>query len=186
MKKLLYLPLVAFLAGSFVACGLNSGKDNSHENDTIVAEQVPDSAIYGIVDESTTMHTLVLNMDDGKQMTFTLDVDTVEADVQGGIFAGDRMTVYAVKGADNTMTVKKAVNLNTLLGKWTSLDRNFQIEENGVINSNSTAPESNPYTQWQMANCNIILNADTFSVLYLGPDSMSLENDKGIFVYKRN
>ena len=28
-------------------------------------------------------------------------------------------------------------------------------------------------------------NRDTFEVAYLGPDSLALENDRGIFVYKR-
>jgi len=45
--------------------------------------------------------------------------------------------------------------------------------------------ESHPYTHWSMVNCNLVLNRDTFEVAYLGPDSLALENDRGIFVYKR-
>ncbi len=53
-----------------------------------------------------------------------------------------------------------------------------------MVKSNLAA-ESNPYTQWQMVNARIILNADTFDILTLGADSMELENSKGIFIYKR-
>jgi hypothetical protein len=99
------------------------------------------------------------------------------------VFAGDKVTLTFTEDKDVRM-VDKMVNLTSLLGKWTSLDRNFQIQENGVIESNGSA-ESHPYTQWAMSNAQLILNTDTFDVLTLGPDSMTIENAHGIFVYKR-
>ena len=45
--------------------------------------------------------------------------------------------------------------------------------------------ETRPYTVWSAVNGNIVLNSDTFSVLYLGADSMMLESNNGVFAYKR-
>ena len=71
-----------------------------------------------------------------------------------------------------------------LQGRWTSLDKNFTINEDGSIESNIQA-ESKPYTAWTICNARLILNTDTFDVLSLGADSLELESAKGIFVYKR-
>lgn len=79
---------------------------------------------------------------------------------------------------------KKVINLTTLLGKWTSIDRNFDIKEGGVVESHVTA-ESRPYTDWKIVNGRLVLSADTFEVLDLGPDSLYLENDTVIYAFKR-
>lgn len=186
MKHLLNLSILGVLAVFFAACMGNStvsGNGDNNDSDSVAVVTVPDTAVYGIIDESTTMHMLTIILEDGKTKSFSMNLDSIESDIQGGLFAGDKVTLTAVKGEEN-MSVKKLVNLNTLLGKWTSLARNFQIMENGVVESNATA-ETNPYTQWQMSNAQIILNTDTFDVLSLGADSLALENSKGIFVYKR-
>lgn len=179
--------LISFFAAAVVVmmvAGCNAKKSNpSAAHNDSVAVEFPDTAIYGVVGEGTTMHVLELLTEDGKTMTFAMGQDSC-ADVQGGIFTGDKVTLTAKKGNDNDLEIVKLVNLTSLLGKWTSLDRNFEIQEDGVITS-SVKAESNPYTQWSMANGNLILNADTFAVLLLGPDSMSIENKTGIFVYKR-
>jgi len=185
MRYLLTFSIFATIATFVMSCNSKSTMPGAGEldSDSVEVLTVADTAIYGTVDESTTMHMLTINMDDGKQQTFAMNLDSLGSDIQGGIFAGDKVTLTVTKGEEE-MQVVKCVNLSTLLGKWTSLDRNFQIEENGVVKSNLAA-ESNPYTQWQMVNARIILNADTFDILTLGADSMELENSKGIFIYKR-
>lgn len=182
MKKL--LPLCFISAITMIIAGCDSKKSNNITDDIdTVSVSIPDSALYGTVGEGTTMHVLELITEDGKTMNIAVNQDSC-SDVQGGIFAGDKVTLVTRPGSDNTPEVVKLVNITSLLGKWTSLDRNFEIQEDGVIASSMTA-ESRPLTHWAMANANLILNADTFSVLLLGPDSMSIENDEGIFVYKR-
>ncbi len=79
---------------------------------------------------------------------------------------------------------KKVINLTSLMGKWTSIDKNFDIKDDGVVESHISA-ESKPYTSWKILNGKLLLSTDTFEILNLGPDSLSLENNKGIFVYKR-
>ena len=76
------------------------------------------------------------------------------------------------------------INITSLLGRWISLDKNFEIKDGGVVESSLTA-ESNPYTSWKIFNGKLVLSKDTFDVLNLGPDSLLLENNKGIFVFKR-
>lgn len=166
---------------AFSCCKDNKSVQQTEEKDSI-AVTIADSALYGIVGEGTTMHMLEIVTDEGKTLQLEMDTDTL-SDIQGGVFAGDRITVLVTKG-ENQNAVTKLVNLTTLLGKWTSLDSNFEIKDDGTIES-SVKSESRPYTHWQMVNCNLILNTDTFSVLQLASDSLALENNVGVFVYKR-
>ena len=182
MKQLTYIAVVVAVVTAMIGCGNKRTASSEEQKDTVITEQT-DTAIYGVVGENTSMHVLELLTEDGKVMTFAVSQDSC-SDVQGGIFAGDRVTLTTRKGSGDEMEVVKLVNLTSLLGKWTSLDRNFEIQEDGGIVSAVTA-ESHPYTHWTVANGNLILNADTFEVLLLGPDSMTIENDKGIYVYKR-
>lgn len=80
--------------------------------------------------------------------------------------------------------LRSAINLTSLLGNWTSLDRDFDIKEGGTIVSNMES-ERNPWTSWKIFNGRLVLSKDTFDVLELGPNSMSLENNEGIFVFSR-
>jgi hypothetical protein len=75
------------------------------------------------------------------------------------------------------------INLTTLLGKWQSLDRKFEIKEGGVVET--VVNEQKPYTSWKIVNGKLVLSADTFSIYELGADSLYLENSVGIFAYKR-
>lgn len=154
---------------------------NESAADTIVVGE-KDSTIYGICGEGTMMHTLELQGDDGKSITVTID-EEMGSDVQGGLFAGDRMAVTVTNTEDGPVA-QKVINLTTLMGKWTSLDRNFVIKEDGSIESNVTA-ETKPYTAWSVANARLVLNVDTFDVVTLSADSLELENANGIYVYKR-
>ena len=106
-----------------------------------------------------------------------------DADILGGMMVGDRMAVMG-KEADGGLVAKRVINLTTLLGKWTSLDKNFEIVEGGMVNSNVEA-ESNPWVSWKIMNGRLLLNTDTFDIVELGADSLYIENSQGIFVYKR-
>ena len=161
----------------------NGGKtDNADAQRDTLNAGVADSTIYGKCGEGSMMHTLELVTDEGKTLTFTIDEEN-GSDVQGGMMSGDRMAVTYYKTADENIA-HKVINLTTLLGRWTSLDKNFTINEDGSIDSNVPA-ESKPYTAWAICNAKLILNTDTFEILTLGADSLELESAKGIFVYKR-
>lgn len=181
--KRIYVPIIIALLAiiSVVSCKDKKTDNAEAGSDTLVSE-VPDSAVYGKCGQGTSMHNLELVTDDGKTMEFLIDEEQ-GSDVQGGLLCGDRMTVaYVVTEEGNVAT--KVINLTTLLGRWTSLDRNFTIQEDGNVESNLQT-ETRPYTVWSAVNGNIVLNSDTFSVLYLGADSMMLESNNGVFAYKR-
>lgn len=177
--------IIAILAAvaAFAVTGCENKKGATPSDKDSVEVSVQDTAIYGTVGEGTTMHVLELVTEDGKTKTYAISQDSL-SDIQGGIFSGDKVTFTVRPGADSEQEIVKLLNLTSLLGKWTSLDRNFEIKEDGIVTS-AVKAESHPYTQWSVANGNLILNADTFNVLLLGPDSMSIENKEGIFVYKR-
>ena len=117
-----------------------------------------------------------------------MNQDTIPSDIQGGLYAGDLICVTTMPSAEDPARgmkmVRKAVNITSLMGHWTSLDRNFYIKENGVV-ENKNAVESKPYNSWQMCNCQLILNADTFDIIALTPDSLTLEGKDGVYSYKR-
>lgn len=184
MKRKSTLPMAALLAAALLMTACNGKTENpSGEGTDSLTSLMPDTALYGTVGEGTTMHVLELKTDGGKTLSFEMNTDE-ESDVQGGVYSGDRVTLTFTENENGEKCVTRMVNLTSLLGKWTSLDRNFKIQEDGAVESTGAA-ETRPYTQWSMSNAQLILNADTFDVVTLGPDSMSLENDKGIFVYKR-
>ena len=107
-----------------------------------------------------------------------------DVNVVGGLLAGDRLAVVEGPETDGERVAEKVINLTTLLGKWTSLDKNFEIEEDGTVKSTVQA-EQNPWTNWRIVNGRLVLNRDTFDIDNLGSDSLYLENKNGIFVYKR-
>ena len=92
-----------------------------------------------------------------------------------------RSTETATRGEK---CARKVINLTTLQGKWTSIDKNFEILEGGEVKSDVEA-EKNPWTTWKILNGKLLLNRDTFDIDNLGSDSLYLENKVGIFVYKR-
>lgn len=141
-----------------------------------------DSTVYGECVDAA-MNSISVLTSNGDTIEYIFDAPDDDADVQGGVFLGDKMAIIGVKGAEEN-TAQKVINLTSLLGKWASLDKNFEIKDGGVVESN-VAAESNPYTSWKIFNGRLVLSKDTFDVLNLGPDSLYLENDKGIFAYKR-
>lgn len=131
------------------------------------------------------MHTVELITDAGDSVTYIIHEDEEgRSCVQGGLLVGDRLAVIGATDRDGERVATKVINLTTLQGKWTSLDKNFEILEGGLIKSNVTA-ESNPWTEWKILNGQLLLNRDTFDIDQLSADSLYLENHDGIFVYKR-
>ncbi len=151
----------------------------------MVENAVADTTIYGTCGEGTAMHSLELITDAGDTLQYMIGEDADgEQDVQGGLLVGDRLAVIEGGSLDGEKTAKKVINLTTLLGKWTSLDKNFEIMEGGVVKSNVKA-ESNPWTSWKILNGQLVLNKDTFDIDKLGTDSLYLESKQGIFTFKR-
>lgn len=179
--------LLAALLAMMIGWGCTGQKTQQQptESDTMVVEvSTPDSTVYGVCGEGTSMHALELVTDEGDTLTYLVDADTEQETVKGGLFAGDRMAVVGYKGAEGDMVATCAVNLTTLMGKWTSIDKNFEIQEGGLVESSIKA-ETRPWTSWKIHNGQLLLNADTFAIERLGADSLCLENGEGIFVFKR-
>lgn len=176
-----------------VLAGCNSKKEkpNLQANDV---EDVADSTVYGVCGEGTSMHSLELITDTGDTLTYTIldaeaDMDGMVtggglvSHVEGGLMAGDKVAVTGQK-VDGELIADKVINVTSLLGHWTSIDKNFEIEEGGTVRS-SVKAESNPWTSWKILNGRLLLNRDTFNINSLGADSLYIENDKGIYTFKR-
>ncbi len=109
-----------------------------------------DSTIYGVCGEGTSMHNLELISDEGDTLSVFIDDEQPDI-VQGGLLAGDRIALIGYKAQDGEMMAQKVINLTSLLGKWTSLDKNFDILEGGEVKNNVKA-ETNPWTSWKILN----------------------------------
>ena len=186
MKQSKFTLLFTLVSLIMAGCGGKSDqKVETVSQDTIsVVETVPDSTIYGVVGDGTAMHTLQLITDVGDTLSFMLtDANDNATVVLGSMLAGDRVAVMAYEEG-NEQVAKNVINITSLLGKWGSIDKSFEIREGGVVESAIRA-ETNPWTSWKLCNGRIVLNTDTFQIDILGPDSLYLENDNGIFAYKR-
>jgi len=185
MKKLVYVFVIIFT--TIFVSGCKNPKPapiQLVDTDSVAMQDVEtDSTIYGVCGGATAMHSLEMITDQGDTTFYLMNLDE-KADVQGGLMQGDRIALIAKKNADGEDVAQTVINLTTLLGKWTSLDKNFEIVEGGKVES-SVKAETNPWTSWKILNGKLLLNTDTFSIVELGADSMYLENDKGIFAYKR-
>ena len=129
------------------------------------------------------MNSLQLITDNGKTLEFTMQGEDTNCNVLGGLLSGDRLAVIACKTADGEMFAQTVINITSLLGKWSSIDRSFTIEEGGVVEGDQQ--EQKTYVDWRILNGKLILTSDTFSIYSLGPDSLLLENANGIYAYKR-
>lgn len=177
--------IVAIAIIALAACKENKPPTMEHQftDDTTA---VNDTTIYGKLGENYGMNTLELITDKGDTLQFVVEepADSLDMEnVKGGKGVGDRMAVVAQKSEEGELIVTQAINLTTLLGKWTALDKSFEIQEGGIVVSNFSEPK--PYTEWSICNGHLVLSADTFDVYELGADSLKLENAKGIYVYKR-
>ncbi len=180
MKALKFM-ISAVLAIIMAGCKDNKAKVPLPVEDS--NETVADTTVYGKCGDDTAMHTLELITDNGDTLRYMLEAEDTCSNVQGGLFVGDRLAVIAEKTSENEQFAKKVINLTSLLGKWTSLDRSFEICEGGTVNGSIKEPK--PYTEWKILNGRLILSADTFDIYSLGADSLYLENQNGIYGYKR-
>lgn len=165
--------------------GCNDKKKDAPIIEILADSAVVDSTVYGRCGDGTAMHTLELVTDKGDTIVYTLEGLDTCSNVQGGLFVGDRLAVIGkrVDGLNEEMFAEKVINLTSLLGTWSSLDKKFEIAEGGNVISNTGEPK--PYTEWKILNGRLVLTPDTFDIFTLGPDSLYLENDNGIYGYKR-
>lgn len=176
-----------FLVLMLAACDAKKEKPQVADTDEVV--EVNDTTVYGVCGEGTSMHSLEIITDAGDTLVYTLlsqDAETeveTPSDVQGGLMAGDKMAVTGHKTADE-LVADRVINVTSLLGHWTSIDKNFTIEEGGTVHSAIKA-ETNPWTSWKILNGSLLLNRDTFAIEGLSADSLYLENQNGIFTFKR-
>ena len=135
MKKLVYIAIA--LVVMFAANSCKEKKETSviSTNDSVEVEEMNDSTIYGVCGEGTSMHSLELCSDEGDTLSVFID-DADPSIVQGGLMAGDRIALLAYKAKDGEMVARKIINLTSLLGKWISLDKNFDLLEGGVVKNN--------------------------------------------------
>lgn len=175
-----------FLVLMLAAC---DAKKKPQVGDTDEVVEVNDTTVYGVCGEGTSMHSLEIITDAGDTLVYTLlsqDAETeveTPSDVQGGLMAGDKMAVTGHKTADE-LVADRVINVTSLLGHWTSIDKNFTIEEGGTVHS-AVKAETNPWTSWKILNGSLLLNRDTFCIEGLSADSLYLENQNGIFTFKR-
>lgn len=183
MKKIVCFVIVMVALFAANSCKNKTNTPVISANDSIAIEDDNDSTIYGVCGEGTSMHSLELISDDGDTLSVFIDDEKPDI-VQGGLLAGDRIALLAYKAQDGEMVAQKIINLTSLLGKWTSLDKNFDLIEGGEVKNNVKA-ETNPWTSWKILNGKLLLNKDTFDIDKLGSDSLMLENQQGIYVFKR-
>ncbi len=185
MKKLTAFIIVAIAIFAMTGCKNNKTQNIDDSGvDSMFNENNPiDSTIYGVCGENTAMHTLELITEQGDTMSFMIDMEE-KATVMGGMLVGDHMAVTATKNENGENVANTVINLTTLLGRWTSIDKNFEIKEGGVVVSKIKA-ETDTWTSWRILNGNLLLNKDTFRINVLGADSLYLENNEGIFAFKR-
>lgn len=172
------------VAVALTACRGNKTTSADSQEDSIAVDVVPDTTVYGVCGKGTSMHSLQLVTDEGDTLTYMVDDADGEPVVKGGLLAGDRLAVVGAKTADGELEAHNVINITTLLGRWLSIDKNFEIREGGLVES-SVKAESHPWTTWKICNCRLVLNADTFSIDQLGADSLYIENRDGIYAFKR-
>lgn len=189
MKHVVFLVASVMLL-ALVGCNAKKEKPQAVAE---VNEDIADSTVYGVCGDGTSMHSLQLVTDAGDTLTYTIldseaDLDGevsggIVSNVEGGLMAGDKVAVTGLK-VDGELIANRVINVTSLLGHWTSLDKNFEIEEGGTVRSSLKA-ETNPWTSWKILNGQLLLNRDTFDITSLGADSLYIENQKGIYTFKR-
>lgn len=183
MKKLSLLSFVFVLMATLWSCNDKKPKaimDKTAGN--IASQSVKDSTIYGTMVDGG-MNSLILLTDKGDTLEFLANPDDTTEVVKGGKINGDRFAVIGYTEYGDRF-LRSAINLTSLQGKWTSLDKDFTIKEDGTITSNIQT-EQDAWSTWKIVNGRLVLSKDTFTVNVLGADTLSLENNNGIFVFRR-
>lgn len=123
MKKIFYIAVAALVLFATNSCKDKKTTPVISANDSLeVEEDMADTTIYGVCGEGTTMHELQLITDTGDTINAFID-DTEPNIVKGGLLSGDRIALIASEGDDGEMVAQQIINLTSLLGKWTSLDK---------------------------------------------------------------
>lgn len=183
MKRIFYFIMSLFILAVVFSCKDSKPKSvMSQTGEVEDSVSTKDSTIYGMMVDGG-MNSIILLTDNGDTLEYLVNPDDTLEVVKGGKINGDRFAIIGYKEyGDNFM--RSAINLTSLLGNWSSLDRNFEIKEGGTVTS-SLQSEKNPWTAWKIWNGKLILSKDTFDIENLGADTLSLENKAGIFVFTR-
>ncbi len=183
MRKTFYFIMSLFILAVVFSCKDSKPKSvMSQSGEVEDSVSTNDSTIYGTMVDGG-MNSIILLTDNGDTLEYLVNPDDTIEVVKGGKINGDRFAIIGYKEyGDNFM--RSAINLTSLLGNWSSLDRNFEIKEGGTVTS-SLQSEKNPWTSWKIWNGKLILSKDTFDIENLGADTLSLENKAGIFVFTR-
>lgn len=166
-----------------ILAGCSDKKKAPQPSLTIEKSEDTDSTVYGKCAEGTAMHTLELIKNNGDTVSFSLESSVGSADVQGGLQVGDSMAVVCGIDSDGVTTARKVINLTSLLGRWNSIEKAFEICPGGTVVSNVKEPK--PYTAWRIFNGRLVLSADTFEISFLGADSLYLNRADGTYRYWR-
>lgn len=178
------LAAIAIMAG----CKNSKPTNDAPGNDSTAVSNVSndgDSTVYGVC-KAGAMHTMEMQGEDGKYYNFQIDMED-SATVMGGLLEGDRMAVtYRVEKGDGyaDTIATRVINLSTLEAEWSSIDRNFEIQKGGTIQSHQQG-ETKPWTSWRIYNGHFLMDKDTFDITRLDADSLFLENQVGLWAYKR-
>jgi hypothetical protein len=126
MKRLVYMMMALVVLFAANSCKDKKTAQVITPTDSLDLEEVADdSTIYGVCGEGTSMHNLELISDEGDTLSVFIDDEQPDI-VLGGLLAGDRIALIGYKAQDGEMMAQKIINLTSLLGKWTSLDKGWQ------------------------------------------------------------
>ncbi len=178
MKKLLYLAMLLVAVG----CGANKAQEAESDEAESLGN---DSTMYGTCGEASSMHTLeLIDMNNESLLIHIDDESDTPTVILGEVLNGDRMAVTAHKDESGMYVAQRVINLSSLLGHWQSVDRDFDIAEDGEVKS--YVPEAtDAWTAWRILNGQLLLNADTFDIVVLTGDSLEIENGEGIYSFNR-
>lgn len=184
MKKLTTLLLSIIAISIFIGCNnKKQQKTLTRSTETLENNAAKDSTIYGTMIDGG-MNSLTLLTDKGDTVEYLINPNDTTEVVKGGKLNGDRFAIISYTEYGDRF-IRSTINITSLLGCWTSLDKNFEIKEGGTVISNIQS-ETTPWTSWKIFNGKLILSKDTFEISQLEPYTLSLENANGIFVYKRS
>lgn len=187
MKKAFMIIAVVATLAMTTGCKQQKTNDADDNDSTATTEQksaeVKDSTVYGtFVDGGQSA--FMLKCDDDSVREFIIDPENDSTAVVGGMTVGDQMAVISSTNEFGERIATRVINLTTLQARWTSLDKNFEIEKGGTVQSHQQG-EKKPWTSWRILNGQLVLNTDTFTIDRLDGDSLYLENNEGIFTYAR-
>ena len=182
-KSLFSLFILSGIAALYTltSCKSETPSQPAHD-DTLHVEAQPDTTIYGNYIDGG-MSSLRIIDDSGDTLEFVLETLDKTTEVKGGLYSGDKLAIIKeeVDGENYAATV---INITSLIGKWADLARRFEIEDGGTVCSDVEA-ETKPLVSWKIHNGRLLLNTDTFDILKITHDTLSIENHKGIYNYKR-